>query len=80
MEFKDLTPEQQDKIRACNTPEEILDLAKLEGIELSEEQLEQVAGGSGWSEGAICPACGSGNTSYDKLLDVHICNRCNEQF
>ncbi len=47
MEFKDLAPEQQEKARACNTPEELLALAKEEGIELTDEQLEAVAGGVG---------------------------------
>jgi len=45
MKFEDLTPEQKEKARACKTPEEILALAKAEGYELSDEQLEGVSGG-----------------------------------
>ena len=45
MDFKDLTPEQQERARACKTPEELLALAKEEGMDLSEEQLEKVSGG-----------------------------------
>ena len=31
MEFKNLTPEQQEKARTCQTPEELVALAKAEG-------------------------------------------------
>lgn len=53
MNFEDLTPEQKEKAIACKTPEEMLELAKEEGLELSDEQLEAVSGG-GWTE----PSCG----------------------
>ena len=36
-EGKDLTPGQIEKARSCKTPEEVLELAKEEGIELSDE-------------------------------------------
>ena len=48
MDFKNLTPEQLEKAKACTTPEELLALAKEEGYELSEEQLEGIAGGNAW--------------------------------
>jgi predicted ribosomally synthesized peptide with nif11-like leader len=48
MEFKDLTPEQQAKARACKTPEDMLALAKAEGYELTDEELEAVSGGGAW--------------------------------
>ncbi|MBQ9003215.1 MAG: Nif11-like leader peptide family natural product precursor [Eggerthellaceae bacterium] len=47
MKFDDLTPEQQEKARAAKTPEEILALAREEGYELSDEELETVSGGWG---------------------------------
>ena len=50
MNFEDLSPELQDKVRACQTAEEILALAKQEGYELSEEALEAVAGGGDWTD------------------------------
>ena len=50
MNFSDLTPEQQEKARACKTPEDILALAKEEGFELSDEDLEAVSGGNAWDE------------------------------
>lgn len=46
MDFNDLTPEQQEKARACKTPEDILALAKEEGIELSDEELSAVSAGA----------------------------------
>jgi hypothetical protein len=52
MDFKDLSPELQEKARACTSPEELLALAKKEGLKLSEAELEAVSGG-GWSCGEI---------------------------
>lgn len=48
MDFMSLTPEQQAKARACKTPEELLALAREEGIELSDDELQAVSGGLGW--------------------------------
>ena len=45
MNFEDLTEEQMAKARACKTPEDVLALAKEEGYELSDEELESVSGG-----------------------------------
>lgn len=50
MTFNDLTPEQQEKARACKTAEDILALAKSEGYELSDEELESVSGGINWGD------------------------------
>ena len=41
-----LTKEQIAKVKACKNGEELLKLAKEEGIELSDEQLEAVNGGA----------------------------------
>ena len=40
MEYKDLTDEQKARARACDTPEEVLALAREEGYELSDAELE----------------------------------------
>ena len=37
------------RLVAAKTPEEILEIAKSEGIKLSEEDLEMVSGGNAWS-------------------------------
>ena len=47
MDYKDLTEEQRAKAKACETPEELLALAREEGYELSDEELEGVSGGWG---------------------------------
>ena len=46
MNLEDLTPEQKEQLIACKTSEEILKLAKEEGYELSDDELQAVAGGS----------------------------------
>ena len=48
--FDSLSEETRAKLVAAKTPEEILEIAKSEGIKLSEEELEMVSGGNYWSE------------------------------
>ncbi len=62
--LKGLTAAQIEKARACKNTEELLELAKKEGIELTDEQLEAVSGGCKTSSDLapkVCPECGSGN-------------------
>ena len=67
MKFEELSSELRDKI-AGKSPEELRALAKEEGHELSDEELEGIAGG-GWSEGAgiyvECPYCGESFSPYE---------------
>ena len=51
----DLSPELRERARACKAPEEMLALAREEGFELSDEQLQDVSGGSDWSCWTFCP-------------------------
>ena len=44
--FNELTPEQKDKVRACKSSDELIELAKSEGVQLTDEQLDAIAGGS----------------------------------
>lgn len=53
MNFEGLTTQQKEKVKACKTPEEVLALAKEEGIKLTDAQLDDISGGS-WSS----PSCG----------------------
>ena len=46
--FSKLTEEQKKKVEAAQSPEELLALAKETGYELTQEQLEGVAGGTIW--------------------------------
>ena len=87
--LKGLTEEQIAKVKACKTTEEMFALAKEEGIELTEEQLETVSGGGCFST-MKCPACGS--TSYEIVdrktesatdcsggvihIDIYRCKNC----
>ena len=48
--FDNLSEETRAKLVAAKTPEEILEVAKSEGIKLSEEDLEAVSGGISWSD------------------------------
>lgn len=48
MQFKDLTPDQQEKAKTCKTPKDVLALVKEEGYVLTEKELEAVSGGDVW--------------------------------
>ena len=50
MNYENLSPEQQEKAKACKGPEELAAIAEEEGFELSDEMLEGVAGGIDLSE------------------------------
>ena len=59
--LKGLSEEQLAKVKACKNQEEILKVAKEEGIELSDEQLEAVSGGCvtrSTAQPAYCRQCG----------------------
>ena len=56
MNFEELTPEQIEKAKACKTTEELVALAKAEGVELTDDQLAAASGGGEWYEcGGFCP-------------------------
>lgn len=48
MTFDELTPEQKAKAKGCTSAEELLAVAREEGYELSDDELEQIAGGISW--------------------------------
>lgn len=55
MDFSELkNPELQEKLRAATTPEELLAIAKEEGFELSENELQAVSGGQGNCAWYLC--------------------------
>ena len=62
MGFKELKdPALQERLKAARTPEEVLAIAKDEGFELTDDELEGVAGGEFW-----CPVvCNDDNDCYD---------------
>lgn len=50
MDIKDLTPEQKAKAMECASSEELAALAQKYGIDLTNEQLNAIAGGEEWYE------------------------------
>ena len=60
MDTSNLTPEQIEKLKACETPEELHAMIKSEGIKLTSEQLQAISGGSDWAsttKSQRCPSC-----------------------
>ena len=41
-----LTPEQMERARACKSVDELVQLAQDEGVELDDEQIEGISGGT----------------------------------
>ena len=79
--FKGLSEEQMAKLKDCNNVEELLTLAKQEGVELTDEQLEAVNGGCGTTTGYWgCPYCGyrwgAESVGYPRLR----CFGCGREF
>ena len=76
MDNDKLTPEFREQAKG-KTAEELIALAKERGIELTDEELERVSGGTtGWT-GHDCPQCGSSNTyliiNSDRSLGCYDC-------
>lgn len=73
--LKGLTEEQIAKLHACKNQEEILAIAKEEGVELTPEQLEAVSGGCLAKEASMpCPKCRSTDTQY--FAGMYQCKKC----
>ena len=74
--LKGLSEEQIAKVKACKNQEELLALAKEEGVELSEEQLTAVSGGACTT--TSCPKCHSTNFGYFTYggYEYHECRDC----
>ena len=65
--LKGLTEEQIAKLKECKNQEEMLAMAKEEGLELTDEQLESISGGCFTAES--CPKCGS--TDIERMISTH---------
>lgn len=73
--LKGLSEEQIAKLKECKNQTEILKLAKEEGLELTDEQLEAVSGGCKKGEPVKCPECNS--TNVESHANEMMCaNRC----
>ena len=75
--LKGLTDEQIAKVKACKNQEELLKLAKEEGVELTDEQLEAVSGGACTSS-TKCPNCGCRSFDWGESCNRrrYYCCRC----
>ena len=84
--LKGLSEEQIKKVEACKSSDEILALAKAEGVELNEEQLAAVSGGACIECIIKCPKCVSGNWDDEYKEINHIkyrkfkCNDCGHKW
>lgn len=73
------------EIKEGNAAKEILEAVEAEGYELSDEDLQDVAGGSMWDPQG-CPQCGSMNTEWDSSVQVRgnimtwVCRDCGYKF
>ena len=75
LDYIDLAEEQRAKLAGASTPEDIFRIAKEEGYELSEEEMEQISGGIfGW-EGEKCKKCG-GPLAFSKVHGRAFCRKC----
>ena len=84
-----LSEEQIKKVEACKSSEEVLNLAKAEGMELTDEQLEAVSGGGCFTVTLECEMCGSKDiskskknyyTSSGKTLYHYKCEKCGHEW
>ena len=81
--LKGLTKEQIAKVKSCKNHEELLVLAKAEGIELTDEQLAAISGGGACSVISDigdkvnpwdCPKCGANRPVKDGKK--YTCEKC----
>ena len=84
--IKNLTPDLQEKARACGSVNELLALAKEAKVPVPDDALEAIAGGDQSDlekcrpKMPNCPACGSSNVVYEWLDYEFICNDCGNRW
>ena len=76
MKYQDLTEEQKGRIADAKSPEEILEMAKAEGYELTDGELEKISGGNFWIDEYWCPECGSHDVGVYKNSKTGNCHSC----
>ena len=76
MKYSELTDEQKCRIDDAKGPEEIMEMAKAEGYELTDEELEDIAGGSFWMNEYYCPMCGSHDVAVWQNSNSGHCYSC----
>jgi hypothetical protein len=81
MNLNEVDPELRARIRGTESPEEVLEIAREMGVELSNEQLEEVTGGINWDgagEILSCPYCHS--TKIRRSTPGYVCDKCGKRF
>ena len=70
--FNRITDDQRERLQGAQSPEELLEKAREEGLELTDEQLESISGGGFWGGsdsnpgvGVKCPQCGSSDVRIE---------------
>ena len=71
-----LSPELQEKARACQSMNELLELIAENDVELSDDALEAVAGGCFTKNKAYHTICGDELSSWGFPEKSYFCNRC----
>ena len=85
VDIENLSTEQKAKLGECESPEDILAVARAEGYELSEEELDQIAGGTPvWvvTNMWTCKKCG-GRFKYletDRDYKRYQCTKCGQLY
>ena len=79
-----LTEQQVAKLSKCKNQEEVLTLAKAEGVELTDEQLNTVSGGDFClCPQTRCPDCNGTNVevrTYNSAGSIYYCKKCKKEF
>ncbi len=76
--LKGLSEEQIAKVKTCKNHDELLKLAKEEGVELTEEQLEVINGGFCSTYTRQCPQCGGTYFDWGESAGLrrYYCKKC----
>ena len=53
--YKNLSDEQKAKAKACKSTEDLIEMTKKEGISISRDELEAIAGGNTWDDATSDP-------------------------
>ena len=78
MDTSNMTPEQIEKLKACETPEEVQAMIKSEGIRLTPEQLQAMSGGwdgTSTARSQRCPSCSAINWTSSSYRRTN-CEMC----
>jgi hypothetical protein len=75
MGFDDLTPEQQEKAKACKSAEELEALAAEEGMRLSADELKALAGGT-----SLCMSVKGGDLPCKNKTCHMLANPCQNYY